>query len=49
MNNEILPWLAGPVECLECGREWVAVRQLGVPIHCPDCDSQEVLIKESEE
>ncbi len=42
----LLPWLAGLVECLECGRKWVAVRQLGTCIHCPDCASQEIFIHE---
>lgn len=41
-GNPIMPWLASNVECLECGKTWVAVRELGTTLECPDCGSREI-------
>lgn len=43
-----VPWAVSQAECHECGKEWVAVRQLGVEIHCPDCGSNEVFTGEEQ-
>lgn len=40
MNMEI--WKAGPANCLNCGREWVAVWPLGADgLVCPTCHGQD--------
>jgi Zn finger protein HypA/HybF involved in hydrogenase expression len=33
-------WLGIPAECLDCGKEWVAVFPLGAgDLECPQCGS----------
>lgn len=39
MVLEETAWREGPVECVRCGRQWVAVRPEGTQraLECPDC------------
>lgn len=42
-----IPWAVGQAECADCGKEWVAVRQVGVEIFCPECGSDEIFVGEN--
>lgn len=40
--DTVIPWVSTEVECMNCGKQWVAVRPLGTTLECPDCESREV-------
>lgn len=43
-------WCSGTAECLDCGREWVAVWPLAADdLECPDCGSQNTVREDSGE
>jgi hypothetical protein len=50
MHQKVTPWLAGVVECLDCGCEWAAAWPMGADaLECPDCAGTDTVILAAEE
>jgi len=42
--NDRMPWLFGPGECLDCGKQWIEVWPIGADkAYCPACGSDDTV------